>query len=90
MWMNEIAAIGHGIKKIENISPPSLLKEVAVMGLRTLEGISLNDTKHVLDLDKTNELVKQGFLSYGKDSSRLMPTSKGLQVMDHILAAIIK
>ena len=89
-WMSEIQAIGHGRKKSVAISTETLSKEIVVLGLRTLEGISLDCAKHILDIGKINELVKQGFLSYGDGGSRLMPTSKGLHLMDSILPVIFK
>lgn len=89
-WIHEIQSIGHGTKKIQVISSYTLLKEIVVLGLRTLEGISLDSVKHILDIDKVNELVEQGFLNYGNNGSKLMPTSMGLQLMDSILPVIIK
>jgi oxygen-independent coproporphyrinogen-3 oxidase len=89
-WIRCINDVGHGIRKSELIDAKSLSKETVVLGLRTLEGIDLARYKHILDLEKTNDLVKHGFLSYDTKGSRLVPTSKGLQVMDSLLPVIIK
>ena len=89
-WMRSVNDVGHGIKKIDVVNATSVSKEATVLGLRTLEGVDLTKSKHILDLEATNHLVDRGFLSYGENGNRLIPTSKGLQLMDSILPEIIK
>jgi oxygen-independent coproporphyrinogen-3 oxidase len=89
-WIRCINDIGSGIKKSELIDAKSLSKETAVLGLRTLEGIDIARYKDILDLEKTNDLLNRGFLSYDSKGRRIAPTSKGLQLMDTILPEIIK
>ena len=90
-WMREIKMVNHGIKRSQIIDSKTLSKEIVVLGLRTLEGIQLENANHILDIEKINELVKDGFFVYSKaNGNRLVPTSKGLQVMDSILPMILK
>lgn len=89
-WMRSVKEIGHGIRKSQSVDDEAQTREIAVLGLRTLEGISMACTKDILDIEKTNELVKCGFLRFSENGNRLIPTSKGLQVMDSVLPVIFK
>jgi coproporphyrinogen III oxidase-like Fe-S oxidoreductase len=88
--MREIKMVNHGIKMSQIIDSKTLSKEIVVLGLRTLEGIPLENANHILDIERINELVKDGFFDHGTNGNRLVPTSKGLQVMDSILPMILK
>jgi putative oxygen-independent coproporphyrinogen III oxidase len=92
-WIAAVDRNGHGITEETDLSPQERTREALVMGLRLNEGIALSAiTKKTgltgfIDLQKTESLINQGFLSRTEDQISL--TEQGFPLLNTILAEIV-
>jgi oxygen-independent coproporphyrinogen-3 oxidase len=100
-WIHQVEQLGHGIKKQVKISENEIAQELIVFGLRTFEGLDLDNFSKILpqhriddflDIPRVMDLSKIGLLDIALQNSVLKyirPTLKGIQVVDRIIREII-
>ena len=87
-WLAAIAANGHGIESEELLSERTRATEALLMGLRLEEGVDLDRLgEDAIDEGAAQRLSQHGLLA--RDGSRLRVTSRGMLVLDAILAELV-
>ena len=84
-WLNALDRNGHGIVEETQIPPAEQRVEALLMGLRLAEGIDY--APEGLDLAAVDRLALQGLLE--RTPERLRVTSRGMLLLDGILAEIV-
>ena len=76
-------------RQIENLTQPELAAESLFMGLRTAQGVNLQETKERFGCDtwsrygrELDQAIHAGLLSYDAASQILRLTAKGMQITD--------
>jgi len=86
-YIDSTLAAGVGFAARETLSPREAAIERALMGLRTVEGVSLTELA-ALSLDNADDLVRDGFLARTEGS--LFATAKGRTVLDRVTADLCR
>lgn len=95
IWLEKVAANGHGAHDFENLSPRDRFTECLMMGLRLKEGIPVarleaeggDDFKNLIDAKKIEALQGEGLLDF--DGQTLHATRAGLQRLNGVLAYLL-
>ncbi len=95
IWLDRVAAKGHGAHPDEPVSMAERRDELLMMGLRLTEGVLRArlrdelgaDVDTLLDGRKLERLVDAGFLTL--DAERLQATAEGRQRLNAVLASLL-
>lgn len=95
IWLDRVAAKGHGAHADEPVSPAERRDELLMMGLRLAEGVSRArlreelgvDVGELVDGQKLLRLIEAGFLTLDNDSLRA--TAAGRQRLNGVLASLL-
>ncbi|KAJ2778634.1 radical S-adenosyl methionine domain-containing protein 1 [Coemansia javaensis] len=96
-WVQGCEDRGHGTARTERISSADAAREAVVLGLRTLDGLSLSGSGGgghstlggYLRMDAVAEHAAAGRLWWDAAAGRLAPTERGLAVIDSVLLDIL-
>jgi oxygen-independent coproporphyrinogen-3 oxidase len=81
-YLVRVRETGTGISLVEALDPAEAAEERLLMGLRTVEGVSLAELAP-LPLSKLSDLAEAGFVRVGDD--RLFATAQGRPVLDRVI-----
>jgi oxygen-independent coproporphyrinogen-3 oxidase len=95
IWLDRVAATGHGAHPDEPVSMAERRDELLMMGLRLTEGVSRArlrdelgaDVGAVIDPQRLDRLIGAGFLEL--DASSLRATAGGRQRLNAVLASLL-
>ena len=95
IWLEKVAAHGHGAHEFESLSSRDCLTECLMMGLRLAEGIPVSRLeseggdifKNLIDPQKIEALQNEGLLVF--DGQILQATKAGLQRLNGVLAYLL-
>jgi putative oxygen-independent coproporphyrinogen III oxidase len=95
IWLDRVAAKGHGAHADEPVSMTERRDELLMMGLRLTEGVSRArlrdelgaDIDTLLDARKLERLIDAGFLAM--DADRLRATAAGRQRLNAVLTSLL-
>ena len=95
IWIKKVNKTGCGSHEFEVISRKDRAIEALMMGLRLKEGIPLSrielesgsSWKEIINPDKMENMIKEGFVSIEEDV--LIPSSKAIQRLDSLLGYLL-
>lgn len=95
IWLQKVAAAGHGGHPFETVNPEQRFTEALMMGLRLAEGVDLvhlsrelgRDWRQKLDVAKIELLKGEGLLEL--TDTHLRPTAAGMQRLNGVLSYLI-
>ena len=95
IWLDRVAAQGHGAHADEPVSMAERRDELLMMGLRLVEGVSRArlreelgaDVETLLDARKLDRLIDAGFIAL--DDEQLRATPAGLQRLNAVLSSLL-
>lgn len=89
-WLMSAERHGHGLETMEALGPEAQARELLLMGLRIVEGISLAHYEHVagasLDWEALQSLEEEGLIRRGE--GRVQATARGRLVLDSVIEAL--
>lgn len=87
-WLESVAKHNHGLEIMEPLSPSVYAEERLMMGLRLIEGITIDDMlRPFIDAKKQQFAIDQGLLV--NDPDRLTATTKGRMVLTSLTSLIL-
>ena len=97
-WFEQVNEQGHGSDDFELLSPQDRFYEAVMTGLRLREGVSLSrceamsglEFADIIDMDKVNVSVEQGWMAKEKAGDHLRLTREGMLRLNAILPYILK
>lgn len=97
IWMEKVAAKGHGAHPFEPIQPRERFTEAMMMGMRLREGVDLRQLENeaqrpwaeMLCRERLACLAGEGLVVLDEEVARLMPTRAGLQRLNGVLGYLL-
>ena len=87
-WLSRVEDNTHGAHPYEVLSPADQKEEALMMGLRLKGGVDVRDLD-VLDFEKVDRAVKEGWVIYDEGAGNLTATREGLLRLNALLGFLI-
>ncbi len=86
-WLSAVSK-GSGVKIRETLPPQDIAEERLIMGMRLLEGLDIEDIDHIIDQQRFERLLEDGFV--WSQNGRIGATAQGRPMLNHLIAQIVK